>query len=191
VVLQEAPVGRSIYGGKGSLLVSDLSGELEGPCPADPDRIRAQLHGRGWLSTAVAAGENLDGCGSEAKVMNDKSKVLEDLRREVGRIAGGGGAWLDISKPTDFRAYTPAPADSRLREMGRTERPAERGSFGRWLLRQEEEGLRAGLIRAARTDPQFPLDGDPEAVRGRLRPCMAEGDMFEAVDEAELDWLSF
>lgn len=123
--------------------------------------------------------------------MTDKAKVLEDLRREVGRIAGGGGEWQDISKPTDYRAYTPDPADTRLREMGRTERPAERGPFGRWLMRQEEAGLRAGLVRAAKADPKFPLDGDPEAVRARLRECMAEGDMFEAVDEAGLDWLSF
>lgn len=124
--------------------------------------------------------------------MKERSKaaVLDDLRREVGRICAGDGAWQDISKTTDYRAYTPAPPDSRLREMGRTEPPSERGPFGRWLLRQEETGIRAGLIQAAKADRQFPLDGDPEAVRARLRACMAEGDMFEAVDEAELDWLS-
>jgi hypothetical protein len=122
--------------------------------------------------------------------MTDKEAVLANLRREVGRIAGGGGAWQDITKPTDYRAFTPAAPDVRLKVERRTATPAERGPFGRWLVRQPEEGLKAGLVKAARADRQFPLDGDPEAVRARLRACMAEGDMFEAVDEAELDWLS-
>lgn len=73
--------------------------------------------------------------------------------------------------------YTPAPADTWLREMGRIERPAERGPFRRWLVRQEERGLGAGLNRSAKVDPQLRLDGDPEAVRARLRECMAEGNM--------------
>ncbi|WP_240197832.1 hypothetical protein [Novosphingobium sp. P6W] len=124
------------------------------------------------------------------EAMTDKEAVLANLRREVGRIAGGGGAWQDITKPTDYRAFTPAPKDSRLKVEGRTAAPAERGPFGRWLVRQPEEGLRAGLVKAARADRQFPLDGDPEAVRIRLRACMAEGSMFEAMDDAELDWLS-
>jgi hypothetical protein len=122
--------------------------------------------------------------------MTDKEAVLADLRREVGRIAGGGGAWQDITKPTDYRAFTPIPRDGRLTAVGRTAAPAERGPFGRWLVRQPEEGLRAGLVKAARADRQFPLDGDPEAVRLRLRACMAEGAMFEAVEDAELDWMS-
>jgi hypothetical protein len=122
----------------------------------------------------------------------DKRQMLDDLRREVGRICDGQGAWQDISKPRDFRSYEPAPPDARLREMGRTTSPAERRPFGRWLMQQEGRGgLVATLARAARTDPGFPLDGDAEAVRKRLRACMADGDMFEAVDEAELDWASW
>ncbi len=123
--------------------------------------------------------------------MVNKDSILDDLRREVGRIAGGGGAWRDISKPADYRAFTPAPPDARLKPAGRTEKPADRGPFGRWLVRQPEEGMRAELVKAARMDRNFPLNGDAEAVRARLRACMAEGDMFEAVDEAELDWMSY
>lgn len=124
--------------------------------------------------------------------MDDRTKVLDDLRREVGRITGGGGAWQDFTQqPTDYRAFTPAPPDSRLRETGRVESPAERGPFGRWLVRQPAEGLLKALVTAAKADPRFPLNGDPEAVRARLRECMADGDLFEAVDEAELDWASY
>jgi hypothetical protein len=118
--------------------------------------------------------------------------TLEDLRREVGRIEHGGGAFQDISKVPDFRAFTPAPPDPRLREAGRTKVGEERGPFGRWLIAQETDatGLLAGLIAAAKADRKFPLDGDPNAVRARLNECGAEGDMFEAVDDAELDWLA-
>ncbi|WP_324695557.1 hypothetical protein [Novosphingobium sp. RL4] len=112
----------------------------------------------------------------------------EDLRREITRLLGSKGHFAGA----DYRAFTPAPPDTRLRESGRTLPPAERGAFGRWLLRQTEAtGLLANLVKAARADRQFPLDGDPEAVRKRLRDCGADGDMFEAVEETELDWLSY
>jgi hypothetical protein len=62
-------------------------------------------------------------------------------------------------------------------------------AFGRWLLAQApREGWVGDLIAAAKRDPAFPKDGDPEAVRKRLREMQAEGDMFQAVDDAELDW---
>lgn len=65
-------------------------------------------------------------------------------------------------------------------------------TFGAWLLTQRDrEGWVGELVKAARADPQFPKRGDPEDVRKRLRDTMAEGDMFEAVDDAETDWLSY
>ncbi|WP_260925423.1 hypothetical protein [Novosphingobium sp. 9] len=124
--------------------------------------------------------------------MENRDRALDDLRREVGRIAAGKGLWHDCTKPTDYRAFTPAPPDARLQVngTGRTQSQEERGPFGRWLVRQDETGLRAELIKAAKADPRFPLDGDPEKVRAHLRANMADGDMFEAVDEAELDWIA-
>ncbi|RYF40070.1 MAG: hypothetical protein EOO38_22425, partial [Cytophagaceae bacterium] len=65
-----------------------------------------------------------------------KPDALENLKREVGRIAAGGGTFHDITKPTDFGAFTPAPADVRLKDEGSTKTQEERGPFGRWLLRQ-------------------------------------------------------
>jgi hypothetical protein len=112
----------------------------------------------------------------------------DDLRREITRILGSKGVFAGA----DYGAFTPAAPDERLRETGRTLSPAERGAFGRWLVRQTDaRGLLGNLVKAAKADPRFPLDGDPEAVRKRLGECGADGDMFEAVDEAEIDWLSY
>ena len=122
---------------------------------------------------------------------DEKARVLADLRREVGRICDGKGDWQDMTQMRDFRAYAPVPRDSRLQGAGRVESPAERGPFGRWLVRQPGAGLLGRLVKAARADPNFPLDGDPEAVRARLRECNAPGSMFAAVDDAELDWVSY
>lgn len=112
---------------------------------------------------------------------------LEDLRREVGRICDGQGAFHDVREVRDFRAFEPAPPDSRLHPP-----VTERGPFGRWLMQQEgATDAMAMLVDCARRDPKFPKDGDPESVRKRLRECMADGDMFASVDEAEMDWMSY
>jgi hypothetical protein len=107
------------------------------------------------------------------------SACSNDLRREIGRIEPGGGTFHDVTKVPDFRAFTPAPPDPRLRESGSTQTHEERG-----------HGALASLIKAAKSDPKFPLDGSPDDVRARLNACGAEGDMFEAVDDAELDWVA-
>ena len=119
---------------------------------------------------------------------DEKQHALANVSREISRIAAGGGTFQDITKTPDFRAFTPAPPDARLKEEGRTKSGEERGPFGRWLLRQPEEGALGTLIKAAKADRQFPKDGDANAVRSRLNACGAEGDMFEVVDDAELDW---
>lgn len=120
-----------------------------------------------------------------------QKQTMDDLRREIGRICGGGGRWHDMTKqPVDARTFIPAPKDSRLKPAGSTQTREERGPFGRWLLRQPEEGLRAGLIQAAKRDPKWPANGDAQAAASRLRECGADGDMFAALEEAELDWIS-
>ncbi len=69
---------------------------------------------------------------------------------------------------------------------------AKRESFGRWLLAQRDRGDWVdGLADAARADRTFPKDGDPEAVRKHLRAQQADGDVFQAVDDAETDWLAY
>ena len=76
--------------------------------------------------------------------------------------------------------------------MGRDDDGVEttRETFGRWLLKQRDRGDWIDPVAdAARADRQLPKDGDPEAVRKRLREMSADGDAFAAIDDAELDWM--
>jgi hypothetical protein len=71
------------------------------------------------------------------------------------------------------------------------QRSPDREPFGRWLVAQKDRGDWVdALADAARKDPRFPKNGSPDEVRKHLNAMQAEGDMFEAVDDAELDWLS-
>lgn len=117
---------------------------------------------------------------------------IEDLKREIDRICAGQGKFQDVSATRDFRAFTPAPKDVRLRDAGPVRPASARMRFGRWLLLQEERGGLIGQLAAsAKADKGFPIDGDPDAVRARLQLGQAEGDLFEALDDAELDWCSY
>ena len=67
-----------------------------------------------------------------------------------------------------------------------------RPSFAAWLLLQKDREDGVGrLAQAARTDRQFPRDGDADAVRAHLKRMQADGDTFEAVVDGEMDWLSY
>jgi hypothetical protein len=58
-----------------------------------------------------------------------------------------------------------------------------------WLLAQKDRGDRMDPIAAAaRKDAAFPKDGDPETVRKHLSARGADCEVFEALDDAELDW---
>ncbi|HEX8556217.1 MAG TPA: hypothetical protein VF695_16050 [Sphingomonas sp.] len=47
------------------------------------------------------------------------------------------------------------------------------------------------IAAGARADRLFPRNGTPEQVRMRLEKTGADGDAFEAVDAAEIDWLCY
>lgn len=67
-----------------------------------------------------------------------------------------------------------------------------RPAFTEWLkAQQDRSGLVGHLVTAIRLDRQFPLNGSPDDVRKHLNRMQADGDMFEAVDEAETDWLCY
>lgn len=67
-----------------------------------------------------------------------------------------------------------------------------RQPFGAWLVMQRDRGdWIDGIAAVARADPAFPKSGDVEAVRRRMAERGADGDAFEALDDAELDWLSY
>lgn len=67
----------------------------------------------------------------------------------------------------------------------------DRVTFGEWLLQQQDRtGWIGNLAKAAKSDRDFPKRGSPDDVRKRLQQQGADGDAFEAVDDAELDWAS-
>lgn len=64
--------------------------------------------------------------------------------------------------------------------------------FGTWLASQHRRTDAIGdLARAARLDPQFPLNGDAQAVSKRLNEREADWIMHDALERAELDWAAF
>ncbi|MFV0622643.1 YozE family protein [Sphingomonas sp. ac-8] len=67
-----------------------------------------------------------------------------------------------------------------------------RPAFAAWLLLQKDREDSVGrLAHAARSDRSFPREGDADAVRAHLNRMQADGESFEAVDDAETDWLSY
>ncbi len=63
--------------------------------------------------------------------------------------------------------------------------------FGTWLVAQQGRGgFIGGLADAAAGDRSFPRAGDVDAARKWLQARMASGDDWEALDDAELDWLA-
>ncbi|MHA0333677.1 hypothetical protein [Sphingomonas aquatilis] len=65
-------------------------------------------------------------------------------------------------------------------------------TFGAWLCAQKDrDGLVGQLIAGIKADRRFPRDGSPEDVRKHLSAMQADGDLFEAIDEAEIDWLAY
>lgn len=65
-------------------------------------------------------------------------------------------------------------------------------TFGAWLIKQRDrQGVLGELVQAAKSDPKFPRTGTPEEVRQHLGKMQVDGDFYDAVDEAETDWLSY
>ena len=63
--------------------------------------------------------------------------------------------------------------------------------FGTWLVAQQGRGgFIGGLADAAAGDRTFPRGGDVEEARKWLQRRMASGDDWEALEDAELDYLS-
>ena len=67
-----------------------------------------------------------------------------------------------------------------------------KASLGRWLLSQHHRDDTIGtLAKAARDDRGFPADGDFRAISARLNQLGADGDMHQALEDAELDWVAY
>jgi hypothetical protein len=96
----------------------------------------------------------------------------------------------------DFAGNTPlpgevAPTTNQFEEIRPPHDVEPRQSFGEWLLaRTDRKGWIGDLAKAAKADRDFPKRGSPGDVRKRLQQMGADGDAFEALDDAELDWSS-
>ncbi|TZG24592.1 hypothetical protein [Sphingomonas montanisoli] len=66
----------------------------------------------------------------------------------------------------------------------------ERQPFASWLLQQQNKGGFIGSLAKGMKDARgFPRQGSVDDVRKFLSTIRAEGDAFEALDDAENDWL--
>lgn len=120
---------------------------------------------------------------------------LAELLPTIDEVEAAGQLPLDLSTPErPARAATVpctplAPAEYEKAACPHEE-PA-REPFGAWLIKQKNRGdWIDDLASAARKDPAFPKRGDVDQVRDRLKTLGADGDTYEALDDAELDWLA-
>ena len=62
--------------------------------------------------------------------------------------------------------------------------------FGAWLLKQTGRDDWIGtLAKQAKRDPRFRAATTPDDLRKKLQEAGAEGDAFEALDDAEGEWM--
>jgi hypothetical protein len=62
-------------------------------------------------------------------------------------------------------------------------------AFGAWLLRQTGRDDWIGpLAKSAKADPKFRTAMTPDDLRKKLQEAGADGDSFEALDDAEAEW---
>jgi hypothetical protein len=65
-------------------------------------------------------------------------------------------------------------------------------TFGAWLVKQAgRDGWTGDLGKAAKADRSFPREGNPDDVRDWLKKQRASGDDWEALEDAERDWLCY
>jgi len=61
--------------------------------------------------------------------------------------------------------------------------------FGRWLIDQEQRAGAIGeLAKHAKNDRSVPRSGDSKAVWKHLNAIQVESDLYDAMEEAELDY---
>ncbi len=117
------------------------------------------------------------------------------LKREARQARDDGPAPIAGQMELRMVAPPPAPVESvpaiRARAKADYARPAApvhdlRPCFAAWLLGQTRQpGTLGELAKAARLDPRFPKTGSADDIRARFSAAGADGDAFEALDDAE------
>ena len=118
-----------------------------------------------------------------------KSPALGELKLEVERIINAPPP--PKAAPPPGPPPEPAPRSVYVEDRVPDRYAPARDPFGAWLLKQKARtGFVGQLATAAAADRAFPKAATPDEVRKRLNAMGADGEMFEAVDDAELDWLA-
>jgi len=95
---------------------------------------------------------------------------------------------LNMNPPRAIVAPPRAPTPARPEIAGGAEMPT-RQPFGTWLLEQSKRpGSLGELAKAAKLDRGFPKNGSADDVRKRFAQAGADGDAFEALDDAEREY---
>jgi hypothetical protein len=116
-----------------------------------------------------------------ARARKALAPTVDQLRLQVDQIPAASPRAIVIPPPISIE---PEPMSAYITAIPRK-------AFGGWLLTQKGHSeWRDVLVSCAKTDPAFPRSGDPDDVRQHLSARGADGDMFEALDDAEMDWLS-
>ncbi len=129
----------------------------------------------------------------------EHTTTLDQLRAEVARIESEPS--FDFAAPVPAQCSAPTPAPTPLPAelppvVGQFDDVVEaepaRQPFGAWLLEQaNSKGWIADLAKWAKSDRGFPKNGSVEDVRKRLTAVYAEGDAYEALEDAKLSWASY
>lgn len=111
----------------------------------------------------------------------------------AGQVPFDFGRGLDVPPlPADHMSDVPKMVETgEYTAAGDAMEGPVREPFGTWLLTQRDRKDWIGdLAKAAKADHVFPKRGTVEDVRARLQTMGADGNTFEALDDAELDWLA-
>lgn len=130
----------------------------------------------------------------------DVDRPIQPRPRRAAAVASekaGGTAPIAMPGRQIEMRMTPRPAPAVVAEAdpvivappATAQPPRERPPFGAWLLAQTgRKGNLGALAKAAGLDRSFPKSGTADAVRARFSAAGADGDAFEALEDAEREY---
>ncbi|WP_404711436.1 hypothetical protein [Sphingomonas sp. MMS24-J13] len=112
-------------------------------------------------------------------------------RRAKSDFVASVGSQMELRMVAAPAVVAPAETPPPIRARPKTEYAApleapRAPSFAAWLLNQtKQSGTLGELAKAAKLDRLFPRTGSADDVRARFSAAGADGDAFEALDDAE------
>ncbi len=119
-----------------------------------------------------------------ARTTTARRPAPRDLQKQIDEIDA------HPAKPAAVTPPASAPATEAVHTVYVEDPAVDRLPFGAWLVKQIQHKREwiANLAKMAKVDPGFPKSGSPDDVRKHLTVRGADGDAFEAVDDAETEW---